>query len=167
MLEYERRFLLDHVPDVEPIYVRQVRQVYWPLGNGWFLRLRRQGSAQVPDDVVTIKGPRSGTVRPEFEWQLSADPEDAVSLASAASIYGAGRSLQVVKTRYGLQIDEVLWDVDEFHLANNGLIIAEVEMKDLGALQALEMPEWALMEVTGDPAYNNENLAQKPYSHWS
>ena len=51
-----------------------------------------------------------------------------------------------------------LWEVDEFHGANDGLVIAEVELAD--EHQHIELPDWAGREVTGDPRYYNASLVK-------
>ena len=167
--EYERRFLLRELPrSLDWIYVKVIRQVYWELGNGWVLRLRRQGEDESPDDVWAVKGPRRGSSRPEFEWPFlkpGEDPDDE-SLHVVASLYRAGASRQVVKTRRGAAVEGDLWDFDEFHFANEGLLIAEVEMEDQDALNRLARPEWTLREVTLEAKYQNENLAARPFQTW-
>ena len=178
-VEFERRFLLSALPNgFDWVYTKVIRQVYWDLGDGWALRLRRQGEADFPDDVVTLKGPRHGSSRPEYEWGLGAEEENGHNSSSdpahrsqsanpdAASLYRAGARRQIVKTRRGAVVDGVTWDFDEFHFANEGLFIAEVEMKDRAAVDAIKQPAWAVREVTDDPRFNNENLAVTPFTAW-
>ncbi|HET6742513.1 MAG TPA: CYTH domain-containing protein [Kribbella sp.] len=169
--EYERRFLLSGLPEGEASYEREIRQVYWRLGNGWSLRLRRQGSDFEPDDVVTIKGPRVGAQRPEFEWPLYNVTDSmqvrAASLEAALNLYRAGSAHPVVKTRRGYLIDGQLWDVDEFHHDNEGLIIAELELESHEDLLGVRRPPWTVREVTMEERYNNENLAFEPYRSWA
>lgn len=169
-IEYERRFLLESLPPFDPVYEKQIRQVYWSLGNDWYLRLRRQGTGFAHDDVITLKGPRFGSERPEFEWNLdSTDKSESgrdAALDAALNLYRAGSANQVVKRRIGYDIDGLLWDVDVFQHANEGLIIAEIEMKSQNAVLAVSKPYWALIEVTTDRRYNNENLAFRSFSTW-
>lgn len=170
-VEYERRFLLQELPAAQETYRREIRQVYWRLGNGWVIRLRRQGSDAEPSDVITIKGPRFGAQRPEFEWSLydanQSEETRQASLEAALNLYKAGSAHAVVKTRHGYFIDGHLWDIDEFHHDNEGLIIAELELESHDDLLSISRPAWALREVTMEERYNNENLAFEPFGSWA
>ena len=57
-----------------------------------------------------------------------------------------------------------IWEIDEFHGVNEGLVVAEVELED--ADQVIRTPEWIGDEVTGDPRYYNANLIAHPFSEW-
>jgi CYTH domain-containing protein len=58
----------------------------------------------------------------------------------------------------------MMWEVDEFYQENEGLVIAEIELKH--ETQAFEKPDWIDEEVTGDARYYNSNLARYPYRKW-
>lgn len=58
----------------------------------------------------------------------------------------------------------LVWEVDEFHGGNEGLVIAEVELESAG--QAIDLPAWVGEEVFGDPRYFNANLVNNPYTNW-
>lgn len=58
-----------------------------------------------------------------------------------------------------------VWEVDEFHGDNAGLVMAEIELGS--ADEPFAMPEWLGEEVTGDRRYYNSMLAGHPYSTWS
>jgi adenylate cyclase len=70
----------------------------------------------------------------------------------------------IEKTRYILQDGNRKWEIDEFRGENQGLVIAELELRNEG--EKIEKPAWAGDEVTGDPRYFNINLVQHPYSEW-
>jgi CYTH domain-containing protein len=57
-----------------------------------------------------------------------------------------------------------LWEVDEFHGENEGLIVAEIELDDEN--EKFEIPSWLGKEVTADYRYLNSNLAKNPFSSW-
>jgi adenylate cyclase len=57
-----------------------------------------------------------------------------------------------------------LWEVDQFMGANEGLVVAEVELS--GADEAFSRPNWLGAEVSGDPRYLNANLSLRPYTGW-
>ena len=68
------------------------------------------------------------------------------------------------KVRYKVRCGEHLWDLDVFHGANQGLVVAEVELGSED--EAFEMPAWAGQEVSGDPKYYNASLVKHPYCDW-
>jgi CYTH domain-containing protein len=70
----------------------------------------------------------------------------------------------IEKTRYRVEYQDLVWEIDEFKGDNAGLNIAEVELEDEN--QAVHMPDWVGEEVTGDPRYYNANLTANPYSQW-
>ena len=70
----------------------------------------------------------------------------------------------IEKFRYRIKAANVVWEVDEFKGLNEGLIIAEIELKSED--QIFDLPEWVGMEVTDDPRYFNSNLIRNPYSTW-
>ena len=54
------------------------------------------------------------------------------------------------------------YEVDVFHGANEGLVLAEIELSD--ELEAFEKPSWLGKEVTGDMRYYNSMLSLHPFS---
>jgi adenylate cyclase len=54
--------------------------------------------------------------------------------------------------------------VDEFHGANAGLVVAEVELASADEEPAL--PPWIGREVSQDARYFNANLVKKPFTTW-
>ena len=55
----------------------------------------------------------------------------------------------VEKSRYKIDFDGFVWEVDEFFGENQGLIVAEIELESED--QKVEIPGWIGGEVTGDP----------------
>jgi CYTH domain-containing protein len=107
--------------------------------------------------TLTIKAATAGAVRSEFEYPLPL--EDARHMLAAF----AARTL-IEKTRYAIEYKGFYWEIDEFHGANQGLIVAEIELERED--QAFEIPAWIGEEVTDDPRYYNANLARVPFSRW-
>ena len=54
--------------------------------------------------------------------------------------------------------------MDVFHGENQGLIVAEVELKFKD--QKFEKSEWIGAEVIGESKYFNSNLIHHPYNQW-
>lgn len=107
---------------------------------------------------LTIKGASQGISRSEFEYSIPV--EEAHQILETL----CDRPL-IQKTRYKIEWDGLLWEVDEFEGENKGLIMAEVELKD--ADQTVSRPPWIGEEVSHDARYFNANLMQFPYSQWA
>jgi len=70
-----------------------------------------------------------------------------------------GKNIGIVrneKTRYLIKYDNLTWEVDEFHGARQGLIMAEVELSTKDT--EITLPPFIGKEVTGNPEYYNSNL---------
>ena len=77
-------------------------------------------------------------------------------LASTASID---------KTRHYVEFGGSVWEIDEFHGDNEGLIVAELELEAID--QAFVRPPWLGVEVTHLARYYNVSLVATPYRSWS
>jgi CYTH domain-containing protein len=77
------------------------------------------------------------------------DAEELLALANGSTI---------TKTRYEVKHARHVWDVDVYGGALEGLVVAEVEMKS--EKEQPELPDWLGREVTGDPRYSNQALAE-------
>ena len=106
---------------------------------------------------LNIKSAQLGPVREEFEYSI---PQ-----ADAAALLRDFCAGVVEKTRHYVPVDGVLFEVDEFHGDNAGLIVAELELDS--EEQAFPRPAWLGREVTELPRYYNLNLLQHPYVRWS
>jgi CYTH domain-containing protein len=152
-LEIERKFLLAGegwrglVPGV------RYRQGYIVSGQGRTVRVRTAGD----QGYLTIKGPSQGSARAEFEYPIPL--ADALELLDTL----CDRPF-IDKTRYRIPVADLVWEVDEFHGENAGLMLAEVELDD--PEQTVDRPEWIGAEVTGDPRYYNSSLVRSPFSSW-
>ncbi len=70
----------------------------------------------------------------------------------------------IMKTRYIVEFDGFLWEVDEFKGKNKGLVIAEIELES--ETQKFSKPKWVGDEVTNDERYYNINLMMNPFQKW-
>ena len=107
--------------------------------------------------TLNIKSATVGAVRSEFEYPLPV--EDARRMLAAFAV-----SPLIEKTRYVVAYKGAYWEIDEFHGANQGLVVAEIELERED--QVFERPHWIGEEVTDDPRYYNASLARVPYSQW-
>ena len=106
---------------------------------------------------LTVKGKSRGLTRAEFEYAIPA--EDA-----AAMLDGLCEKPLIEKTRYRVPFGAHTWEVDEFHGANAGLVVAEVELASADEEPAL--PPWVGREVSRDARYFNANLVKRPFTTW-
>lgn len=106
---------------------------------------------------LTVKGSRTGVSRLEFEYPIPL--EDAQAMLDALCI----RPL-IEKTRYRIDHEGLVWEVDEFAGENAGLVIAEVELERED--QEVSLPAWVGKEVSADDRYANSSLAERPFSTW-
>lgn len=105
---------------------------------------------------LNIKSRELGASRQEFEVPLpTQDASDLLALCVGGLID---------KTRHYVQHADHLWEVDEFHGDNAGLVVAEIELDAVDDVFA--KPEWAGVEVTDRARYYNLALAARPWSTW-
>ena len=68
------------------------------------------------------------------------------------------------KTRYLVPYGNHVFEVDEFYGDNEGLIMAEVELKSED--EPFEKPSFIGQEVTGDRRFYNSHMRQFPFAIW-
>lgn len=130
------------------------RQGYLTSSAERTIRIRIAGDQA----FITIKGASQGISRSEFEYPIPL--EDAQEMLETL----CDRPF-IQKTRYKIEWNGLLWEIDEFEGENKGLIIAEVELKDTN--QPLSLPPWIGEEVSHDPRYFNASLVKLPFSQWT
>ena len=131
----------------------RIRQGYLSVDPARAVRVRTAGERA----WLTVKGALTGLSRPEFDY--------AIPLADARQMLDAlCRQPLIDKTRYHIRHGDHLWEVDEFHGANDGLVIAEVELES--ETESFARPPWLGPEVSDDPRYFNINLFRHPYRDW-
>lgn len=153
--EIERKFLVTGDFSREVYRAERIVQGYICSQPGRTVRVRIRGE----EGFLTIKGPSTddGLSRYEFERPLSlADAEDLFKLCEPGAID---------KVRHLVRSGNHTWEVDVFHGANEGLILAEIELSSTG--ESFEKPDWIGKEVTGDRRYYNSMLTKHPYAEWN
>lgn len=153
-IEIERKFLLaDDAWRGEVERSTRMAQGYLG-GERASVRVRIAGD----EAHLNIKARRRGAARAEFEYAIPVD--DAAEILDQLSLPG-----RVEKTRHHVRYAGMLWEIDEFHGENDGLIVAEVELD--AADQAFEHPPWLGAEVTDKLRYYNAHLLNHPFASWS
>ena len=152
-LEIERKYLVDLTKTGDLGSGQKIKQAYIATADKTVVRVRVAGEKA----FLTLKGENKGATRPEFEYP--------VPLEDAESIITELCSGPVIdKTRYLLKHSNHIWELDIFHGDNEGLVVAEVELKS--ETEAVDLPDWVLDEVTSDSRYYNSNLLSQPFKDW-
>ena len=154
-LEIERKFLVrkgDAFKRAASSF-SHIQQGYIPA-KGATVRIR------VRDDkgFLTIKSHsiNGGLTRYEFEKEISLDEARHLLALCLGGV--------IDKHRYLVPFGGHVFEVDEFHGANEGLVIAEVELQDEG--ENYEKPDFIGPEVTGDVHFRNSCLLMNPFCFW-
>jgi CYTH domain-containing protein len=152
-IEIERKFLVTSQEWRDMADGIDYRQGYLSTVKERTVRVRTVGER----GYITVKGITVGARRSEFEYEIPR--RDADSMLD----YLCERPL-IFKTRYTVPHRGHIWEIDDFHLENAGLVVAEVELTDPDEWFA--KPSWIGDEVTSDPRYFNANLIAHPFCDW-
>lgn len=153
--EIERKFLVRGDDYKRQAYSHShIKQGYICSGHGRTVRVRQR------DDhgFLTIKGPseNGGLSRYEFEKEITLDEAEHLFKLCVPGI--------IDKTRWLVKSGNHVFEVDEFHGDNNGLVMAEVELNFEN--EPYEKPDFIGEEVTGNRLYYNSYLRQHPFKEW-
>lgn len=121
-------------------------QFYLAVADGRSIRVRVRDGAEA---WLTLKFGAGTLARDEFEYRIP------LSEAAEMRSFAMGRVIE--KTRYLVEHAGYVFEVDEFHGALEGLVLAELETPD--AARIAVFPDWIGEEVTDDPGYANASLA--------
>jgi len=153
-LEIERKFLVRkdlwyalHKPQGEDIV-----QGYLVSEPSLTIRVR----VTETNGWLTIKGPTENASRVEYEVSIPRNDADELIAAFTKN--------KIEKTRYRIDLEGKTWEVDEFFGDNEGLILAELELKKEDEI--FTHPKWLGKEVTTDDHYKNAYLADHPFKSW-
>jgi adenylate cyclase len=152
-IEIERKFLVCDDGWRSLAQGAPLRQGYLSSHPDRTVRVRIEGSTA----MLTIKGRTVGATRGEWEYPIPLD--EATLLLDRV----CERPI-IDKTRYRIAHQGMLWEVDEFHGDNAGLVVAEIELA--AEDQPFDKPDWVGAEVTHDSRYFNASLLRHPYKDW-
>lgn len=152
--EIERKFIIDQTKwqHFDKPKGEHYRQGYLITDPNKTIRVRLTEKK----GFLTIKGPSVGATRDEYEYEIPR--EDAGELLEKFAIS------ELSKTRYKINFENRVWEIDEFLGDNTGLIIAEIELANES--DHFPIPDWIGKEVTGEEKYYNSNLTINPYKKW-
>lgn len=155
MIEIERKFLV--ISDTfkkESFAQNRIKQGYLSSVPERTVRVRTKGSK----GFLTIKGNSNASGTSRFEW------EKEISIDEAENLLLLCEDGVIDKTRFEVKKGNHIIEIDEFHGENEGLIMAEIELKS--ETESYEKPIWLGEEVTNDKRYYNAYLSNNPFKSW-
>ena len=146
--EIERKYLLSYLPkSVLDSPHAEIAQGYISGQNDSSeIRLREMAGLY----YLTVKS-HGGLIREEREIQLTSEQFTA--------LWSLTEHRRIEKTRYFVQDEGPLIEVDVYKTALSGLIVAEVEYTSVEQCLGFVPPEWFGEEITEDDRYKNRSLA--------
>lgn len=155
-LEIERKFLV--AGDYKSLAVahERITQGYISSASGRTVRVR----IRCDKGYLTIKGPSAEGGLARFEWEKEIPVQEAEALMALCEPGVIDKTRWLVPAGDGIHT----WEVDEFHGDNEGLVVAEIELRSES--DEFEKPSWLGEEVTGDRRYYNSMLTKRPFRTW-
>lgn len=155
MIEIERKFLVTSTQFMsEAFRSTRIVQGYLNSDPERTVRIRVKGEK----GYLTIKGIGSESGLSRFEW------EKEIPLADAERLLILCEKGIIDKIRYEVKVGKHLVEVDIFAGENEGLILAEIELKS--EEEHIEKPNWLGKDVTNDNKYYNAFLSKNPFQKW-
>lgn len=153
MQEIERKYLVAEESWRAEV-VRSMR-----IAQGYLCSRRVTARVRVCDNhgILTFKGKSRDGGLSRFEW------EREIPLGVAELLLGRCSGV-LDKVRHIVEYDGHIFEVDEFHGENEGLIVAEVELAS--ADERVSLPPWIGDEVTGERCFYNSFLTKHPFKSW-
>lgn len=160
--EIERKFLVKGDFMSYAVRSEHICQGYLNSDPERTVRVRIKGEK----GFITVKGLGNKSGMTRFEWEME------IPVAEAGELLALCEPGVIDKTRYlvrptGLSDESsspLMFEVDVFHGANEGLVMAELELSSED--EAFPLPEWLGKEVTGDRRYYNSWLSAHPFLEW-
>lgn len=152
--EIERKFLVKGDFKKYSSAKIKIKQGYLSTARERTVRVRVKGDK----GYLTIKGIPNETGMSRYEWEKEIplpEAEDLLTLCEAGLIE---------KVRFIVPDGEFTFEVDEFYGENQGLVVAEIELKSES--DKFPRPVWLGEEVTGDLRYYNSMLIKNPFTRW-
>ena len=147
-IEIERRFLVcsDEWRATAASF-RRYRQSYLSSTPESSVRVRRSEDYA----TITVKGPRDGFARQEFEYRIPVPHADFMLRSMCVTPI-------IEKVRHWVEHAGMTWEVDVYCGPATGLVLAEVELQRVD--QPFALPQWVGGEVTNNLAYRSAGISQ-------
>ena len=155
MIEIERKFLVQSEEFKAISFAKnEISQGYLNSNPERTVRVRIKGN----QGYLTIKGKGNETGMSRLEWEMEIPVDEAKMLLNLCE------SGVISKMRYEVKFGNHVYEVDEFFGENEGLVLAEIELKSED--EAFEKPDWLGEEVTNNEKYYNSYLSKNPFKNW-
>jgi adenylate cyclase len=152
--EIERKFLLKN-----DAWRAAAQRSVW-MSQGYLASSGRVSvRVRVAGDEAWLNIKAGGLVASRREYEY------ALPVAEARELLEAAEGPLIEKTRHYVEHGGKTWEIDEFHGANSGLVVAELELERED--EPFEPPEWLGKEVTDLERYYNVCLVKYPYGAWT
>ena len=149
-LEIERKFLVTGEYKHLAVKAYSIAQGYLSTVPERTVRIRIKGDK----GYITIKGKSNDAGLSRYEWEKEIETKEARELLKLCE------NGVIDKTRYEVLVEGKVFEVDEFHGENEGLVLAEIELSD--ANEHFTNPCWLGAEDTGDKRYYNAWISKNP-----
>jgi adenylate cyclase len=130
-----------------------IRQAYLATDGNASVRVRIRDNREA---TLSVKSRPATLRRLELEYP--------VPVIEAEAMIGLRHGAVIEKVRHLVPHGDLTFEVDVFAGENEGLVIAEIELRD--ELQQFALPDWIGAEITGQPDYYNGALVLRPYRSW-
>ncbi|HWS48875.1 MAG TPA: hypothetical protein VN174_02420 [Candidatus Methanoperedens sp.] len=147
-MEIERKFLVAQLPlDLNKYPYKKIVQGYLAISeDGTEVRIRQKGA----DFFETVKR-GGGLTRAEYEIEIEHYQFD--------SLWPVTEGKRIEKTRYEIEHEGRVVELD-IYLGNlSGLQVVEVEFSSEEESKRYNIPDWFGEEITDDKRYKNQSLA--------
>lgn len=153
--ETERKFLVKSGAYKDYSYkTTRIKQGYLSSVPERTVRVRVAGDK----GWITIKGIGNKKGMSRYEW------ERKIPKITGEELLKICEPGVIDKTRYTIKIGKQIFEVDEFHGENQGLVVAEIELQD--EHEPIPKAVWLGREITGNKKYYNSMLVKKPFTKW-
>ena len=159
MIELERKFLVNKLPNLKNIKNKEICQGYLNINSEPILRIRKYGTKYFLTYKYKNDLTKSQKVNSCIEYELPITKKAYENLSKKIE------GINIIKTRYYIKLnDKLTAELDIFHEGLDGLRMVEVEFNSLEDANKFVIPDWFGPEVTNDKKYRNSNLSQKRIS---
>lgn len=148
-MEIERKFLIKEIPfSLNSYKARKIEQAY--LCTEPVVRVRRDN-----DDYYLTYKSAGFVAREEYNLPLTAEGYSHLLSKADGNI--------ITKTRYEIpEANGLIIELDIFEGRFQGLILAEVEFKNIEQAMSYNPPEWFGKDVSSDTNYHNSTMSRLP-----
>ncbi len=154
-MEIEKKFLVKTLPANLEIYPKkEISQGYISDINPT-IRIRKLGDKHILTikSVANIDVDKQHLMNNEIEFEITKEKFDHLSTKVDNNF--------VEKTRYFINMGEVIAELDMYHNALAPLVTVEVEFKSVKDALSFTPPDWFGLDVTEDINYKNFALSTK------